>query len=111
MFHRDASRLGVQRADKTSDDTDNAIDLASLEGLKATFSLRSSYRLPLWSRCDRACFQAYKNDVYLLPNELDEEVAVAIMAQAISCSNVRCVFPASRAFLVLSCPSVYKPVL
>ena len=35
---------------------------------------------------------------------------VAILAQAISCWNVRMVFSASRAFLVLSCPSVCNPV-
>ena len=39
------------------------------------------------------------------------DMSVAILAQAISRSNVRCVFPASRAFLVLSCPSVHNPVL
>ena len=38
-------------------------------------------------------------------------LAKAILAQAISCPIVRCVFAASRAFLVLSCPSVYNPVL
>ena len=38
-------------------------------------------------------------------------LTVAILAQAISCSNVPYDFSASRAFLVLSCPSVYNPVV
>ena len=47
-----------------------------------------------------------------LPNEqLSNQLSVSILAQAISRSNVRCVCPASRAFLVLSCPSVCNPVL
>ena len=38
--------------------------------------------------------------------------SVAILAQAISCSNVRMMdFSASRALLVLSCPRVHNPVL
>ena len=37
--------------------------------------------------------------------------SVAILAQAISCSSVRGVFPDHDFFLVFSCPSVYDPVL
>ena len=47
---------------------------------------------------------------YMLVVSLSDQ-SVAILAQAISCSNVPYDFSASRAFLVLSCPSVYNPVL
>ena len=57
----------------------NEFDFAGLEGLEGlkvnNIEPQKIAWLPRWTRSDRSRFQTHKNDIYIVPKELDEKVA------------------------------------